>query len=159
DFEKTEEENLFQLARAGCVLGRLDAASALAKDAAKKPDVAKALVAAWKREKSAPARVGIFELLCNGEGSLRPHLLGGAKDTEARVRVAAIGGLARLKQDAGSEASLRAAWTNPKETYGARNAALRGLVAWKVKDADSLLADGLKSTVGNHRIAATALQL
>ena len=33
------------------------------------------------------------------------------------------------------------------------------LVGWKVKDADSLLAEALKITAGDHTIAATALEL
>jgi aminopeptidase N len=159
DFEKPEEENLFQLAHAGCVLGRVDAAAALQKHTKNKPDVARALAAAWKREKAVPAKLAILELLCNGEENLRAYVIKAASDPEARIRVAALGGLARLKHDAASEKLLRAAWANPKEAYGARKAALRGLVGWKVKDADSLLADGLKATADNHAIAATALQL
>ena len=65
-------------------------------------------------------------LLGNGDESFRSALLDAARDPEARVRVAAIGGLARLKRDDTTEAILRAAWTNPKEAYGARKAALRG---------------------------------
>ena len=101
----------------------------------------------------------MFELLCNGDEIFRAALIEAAKDPEARVRVAAIGGLAKLKRDDATEAILRAAWTNPKEAYGARKAALRGLVAWKVKDADELLADALKVTADHHSIAATALEL
>jgi aminopeptidase N len=159
DFEKSEEENLFQLAHARCVLGRLDAATALVKSAKEKPEIARALASAWKREKSVRAKLGIFELMCNGEESFRVYLMEGAKEREARIRVVAIGGLARLKKDDASEALLRAAWANPKEAYGARKAALRGLVAWKVDDADNLLKGALKITADNHSIAATALQL
>ncbi len=43
DFEKTDDENLFQLEHAACVLGRLDAARALVKAAKDQPEVAKAL--------------------------------------------------------------------------------------------------------------------
>jgi aminopeptidase N len=82
-----------------------------------------------------------------------------AKDHEARVRVAAIRGLARLKHSPESESILRAAWSNSKETYGARRSALRGLVTWKVKDCDELLAAGLKVPAGKHSLAATALEL
>jgi aminopeptidase N len=159
DFEKSDEENLFQLAHAGCVLGRMDAAAALARNAMNKPDVAKAVASAWKREKAAQAKLGIFEHLCNGQESLRADLVDAARDPEARIRVAAISGLARLKKDDVSETILRAAWSNPREAYGARKAALRGLVGWKVKDAESLLADGLKNTADNHSIAAASLQL
>ena len=58
DFEKPLDEHLFQLEHAGCVLGRMAAAKALAKMAKDKPEVVKALSAAWKREKAvaSPAR-------------------------------------------------------------------------------------------------------
>jgi len=159
DFEKSDEENLFQLENAACVLGRFDAAEALVKKAKDKPEAAKALARAWTREKAVPARHGMFELLCSGDETFRAALIEGANDSEARVRSAAIGGLARLKQEVASEALLRAAWTNPKEAYGARKAALRGLVDWKVKDAESLLADALKITADHHSIAAMALEI
>jgi hypothetical protein len=54
---------------------------------------------------------------------------------------------------------LRAAWTNSREAYGARKAALRGLAAWKVNDVDDLLAAALKVPADRHSIAATALKL
>ena len=54
DFERGDDENLFQLEHAACVLSRLDAARALIKAAKQKPRVAKALAVAWKNEKSAP---------------------------------------------------------------------------------------------------------
>ena len=73
--------------------------------------------------------------------------------------MAAIDGLAKLKRDDATEALFRAAWNNPKEAYGARKAALRGLVAWKVKDADQLLDEALKIPADHHSIAATALEL
>jgi hypothetical protein len=75
------------------------------------------------------------------------------------VRVAAIAGLARLKRDKSSESILRAAWNNPKEAYGARRAALRGLAAWKVEDAPKLLDDAMKMPANRHAIAATALEV
>jgi aminopeptidase N len=159
DFEKSDEENLFQLEHAACVLGRFDAAEALVKKAKDKPEAAKALAKAWTREKAVPAKHGMFELLCNGEETFRAALIEAAKDPEARVRAAAIGGLAKLKKEDASEALLRAAWANPKEAYGARKAALRGLAAWKVKDADSLLAGALKITADHHSLAATALEI
>ena len=52
-----------------------------------------------------------------------------------------------------------AAWSDPKQPYGSRKAALRGLVAWKVKDSDTLLDDALKITAADHTIAADALDL
>ena len=55
DFEKSAEENLFQLEHASCVLCRLNAARALAQQGKDEPRVKKALQAAWKKEKSVSA--------------------------------------------------------------------------------------------------------
>ena len=71
-------------------------------------------------------------------------MIDAARHSEARVRVAALDGLGKLKRDDTTEALFRTAWANPKEAYGARQAALKGLVGWKVKDADDLLAAALK---------------
>ena len=157
DFEKSEDENRYQLAHASCVLGRLDAARSLVKFAKDKHEAASALAAAWKREKSVPGRREMFGIIANGDETFRASLVEGARDHEARIRVAAIEGLARLKHDDAAERILRAAWSNPKEAYGARKAALRGLAAWKVKDTDNLLADALKVSADRHSIAAIAL--
>ena len=159
DFEKTVDENLFQLSHAECVLGRLDAARALVNTAKDKPEVAQALAAAWKREMAARAQQEILELMCNGEETFRSALIEAAKFHEARARVAAIEGLIKLKHDHETETLLRAAWANNKEAYGARRAALRGLVAWKVKDAEKLLSEALKLAADHHSIAATALEI
>jgi aminopeptidase N len=159
DFQKAEEEYLFQLEHAACVLGRLGAALALVKKAKANARAAKAVDGAWKREKPAVARHEMFAVLCNGEEAFRAALVEGASDHEPRVRVAAIGGLARLARNDQSEAILRAAWNDPKQPYGSRKAALRGLTGWKVKDASALLAEALKITAGDHTIAALALEL
>jgi aminopeptidase N len=159
DFEKSEEENVYQLAHARCVLSRLGAARALVPNTKDKPEIARALAGAWKREKATPAKLATFELLCNGEENHRPYLTQAAKDADARIRIAALNGLARLKKDDASLALFCAAWANPKEAYGARKAALRGLIAAKVDDADSLLKSALKISADNYSIAATALQL
>jgi len=98
DFEKGDEENLFQLEHATCVLGRLEAARALVKTAKAKPRVAKALAAAWKREKSAPAKREMCAVLCNGDETFLPALIEAAQGPEARVRVAAVAGLAKLNR-------------------------------------------------------------
>ena len=82
-----------------------------------------------------------------------------AKGPEARVRVSAVAGLAKLNRDDAAEKILRAVWTNPKEAYGARKNALRGLVAWKVKDADRSARGALEVSADHHSIAATALDL
>jgi HEAT repeat protein len=101
----------------------------------------------------------MFAVLCNGEEAFRAALVEGAADREPRVRVAAIDGLARLARSDLSESLLRAAWSDPKQPYGSRKAALRGLTGWKVKDASALLAEALKITAGDHTIAAEALDL
>jgi aminopeptidase N len=180
NFEKPVEEEVFQLEHASCVVCRLNAARALASRFKGDPKASKALAAAWKREKSVTARTDLVVLLAGGEENpgrrrrrlgaqpsavvegdeaFRSALLEAAKDSEARVRVAAIRGLARLKHDAQAEALLRAAWANDKEAYGARTTALRTLLAWKAKDAPDLLTDALKSKIGKHVLASTALEL
>ncbi len=159
DFEKSADENRFELEHAGCVLGRLTAAQALAKTAKDNPEAIKALSAAWQREKAVPARCEIVKLLGTGDESSRSALLEAAKNPEAKVRVAAIEGLAKLKHDGATEALFRAAWANSKEAYGARKAALRGLVAWKCNDADQLLEQALRNPADHHSIAGTALEL
>jgi aminopeptidase N len=181
DFEKSAGENVFQLEHASCVVCRLTAARALARQTAENTEARKALASAWRKEKSVMARTELVGLMAGGEAgprrrrrtmmdsrptqtasvleTFRPALIEAAKDHEARVRVAAIGGLAKLKRDDEVEAVLRAAWSNPEEAYGARRAALNGLVAWKVKDAEGLLASALKLPAGKHTLASTALEL
>jgi aminopeptidase N len=182
DFEKTAEENLYQLEHASCVLCRLNAARVLAQQYKEKPDAKQALAGAWKKEKSRTARTEMITLIAGGaDGSRRGRRMGGprqatssaqsgdedfrqalleaAKDHEARVRVVAVAALTKLKKTPESESILRAAWSNPKEAYGARTAALRGLVAWKIKDADELLSSAVKVPAGKHTLAATALEL
>ncbi len=181
DFEKTAEENLFQLEHAACVMCRLQAARSLVKLQEPGPQVKHALAVAWKNEKSVSARTEMVTLISgvaenigrrrrmpggpprptavSGDEAFRHALQEAAKDHEPRVRVAGIRGLAALKQDVQSEAILRAAWSNPKESYGARTTALRTLVRWKVKDADELLGSALKNPAGKHRLAATALEI
>ena len=144
-FEKSDEENLFQLEHAACVLGRLSAAEALIKKARTDAKAAAALARAWKREKAPSTRHELFALLCNGQEVNRTALYDGASDHEPRVRVAAIGGLTRLRRTDKSEAIVRAALNDPGEPYGSRKAALRGLVAWRVKDASELLEKGAQN--------------
>src|SRR5262245_16384636 len=154
DFAKSVEENLYQLQHASSVLSRLEAARALVKQSGEKPEVEKALAEAWKEEKSVTAKTEMVKLIGepdelshgrrrtarpkeNGskksDDTFRTALMTAAKAPEARVRVAAIGGLASLKRDATSESILRATWSNAKEVYGARSSAIRALVRWKVK--------------------------
>jgi aminopeptidase N len=180
DFEKSIDERLFELEHASCVVCRLNAARSLVKQGKDEPRVQKALESAWKHEKSVSARTTLVEQIAGVEGAgrrggpgpsrprptgeeindrFRATLVDAAKDPEARVRVAAIRGLARLKHDQQSESILRAALSNSKESYGARTAAIRALVGWKVKDADDLLSTTLKSSAGKHQLAASALEI
>jgi aminopeptidase N len=181
NFDKPLEESIFQLEHARCVVCRLNAARALAGRFRDDPHAGNALAAAWKRERSVTGRTDLVSLLAGGEAGsgrrptrfgtararpvedgderFRAALLEAAIDEEARVRVAAIRGLARLKRDDQSEAVLRAAWSNLKEAYGARTTALRALVSWKAKDAEELLTAALKNPVGKCALASTALEL
>jgi aminopeptidase N len=182
DFEKPAEENLFQLQHASCEVCRVNAARALVKQSGTSSQVKNALATAWKNEKGVSARTEMVTLISgvgestgrrrratfagparpvaeSGDEAFRHALQEAARDSEARVRVAAIRGLAALEHDAQSEAILQAAWSNPKEAYTARTTALRTLVRWKVKGADELLSSALKTPIGKHRLAATALEL
>jgi aminopeptidase N len=159
NFEKSDDESLFQLEHASCILGRIEAGRALEKSAKSKPEVATALAAAWKREKSPRARHEMCELICDGEETFRAALIEAAQDSDARVRVAAITGLGKLSRDDKTERILRAAWANAKEAYGARGHALRGLIGWKVKDSEKLLTAALEISANHHSIPATALDL
>jgi aminopeptidase N len=182
DFEKPADENLFQLQHASCVVCRVNAARALVKQSGTSTQVKNALATSWKNERGVSARTEMVTLISgvresagrrrraafagparpaaeSGDETIRHALQEAARDSKARVRVAAIRGLAALKHDAQSEAILRAAWSNPKEAYGARTTALRTLVSWKVKGADELLSSALKTSTGKHRLAATALEL
>ena len=159
NFERSDEENQYLLENATCVLGRLDAARALAGKSEKLPRIARTFSRAWKREKAVGARREMVELMSNGQESFRSALLDAARDPEARVRVVAIGGLAKFGRDDTIESILRAAWSNAKEAYGARRAALRGLVSWKVEDAPALLDAALQLPADHHQIAATALEV
>ncbi len=156
-FDRSEEESLFQLEHATCVLGRLEAARALVGRARNRSEVAVALARAWDREKEVQARRQFVEILASGDETFRSALMDAAKDREARVRVAAIAGLARLRRDEQAEAILRATWNNPREAYGARRAALRGLADWKVEDAPKLLDAALNMPAHRHTLAAAAL--
>src|SRR6516164_7921282 len=99
EFDKSSQENRFQLVNAACVLARLDAARELVKKGTTDPETIQALAGAWKREKAAEAKRQMVELLCNGEETFRPALLEAGRASEPRVRVAAIRGLVKLKRD------------------------------------------------------------
>ncbi len=130
------------------------------KAAKDKPQVAKALAAAWKREKTDRGQREMCEILGNGDEIFRAALIEAAKAPEARVRVAAIAGLARLSRDDTAEAVLRAAWTNPKEAYGAPPG--RACVGWspgRSKTPTSCLPMRSHDPADHHSIAATALEI
>ena len=88
----------------------------------------------------------------------RATLIEASKDAEPRARVAAIEGLTSFKLDPAVETILRATWANKAEAYGARRAALQGLVKGKAKDVDELIATAMKETAGRHTLARSALQ-
>jgi aminopeptidase N len=179
DFEKPVAERIFDLEHAGCVVCRVQAARALVAGHRADPLVKAALERAWKREKCVSAQVRIVELMGGVEGpgrrmrrgggptrpaeepddTFRAALVEAARSPEARVRVAAIRGLGRLKRDDPAEAILRQALSNPKEAYGSRTAALQALARWKVKDSKELLTRTLKDPIGKHRLASTALEV
>ena len=132
--------------------------SSKAKD---KPEVAEALAAAWKREKAVAARQRDRRAAGQRRRGLprRPDRGGhGPRGRgSASPRSAGWPGSSATTQ---AEAILRAAWTNPKEAYGARKAALAGLVGWKVKDADEVARDGPEDPGrSTTRSPPTALEL
>ncbi|MDG3007956.1 M1 family aminopeptidase [Paludisphaera mucosa] len=158
-FERPTAENLFLLEHGPSVLARLDAAEALAGQAKAHPEVKTTLADAWKREKNPSAAVKLVDAIGSGDEAYRAALLAAAEADDARVRVAAVRGLAKLPRDDASEALLRKVWNDPESPYGARRAALRGLVGWKVADAEKILDAALGLTTGRHVLAATALGL
>ncbi len=159
DFPRTDAESIYQLENATAVLSRLEAARSLSGRSRGRSAIVEAMSAAWKREKAPAARREMVERIANGDEAFRPALVEASHDPEARVRVAAVEGLAKLGRNPAAETILRAVWADPKEAYGARNAALRGLVAWKVDDALTLLDAALKVPSNRHTIAAGALAM
>ena len=131
---------------------------ALVKTAKDKPEAAKALAAAWKREKAVRGQARDGRALVQRRRDLPRRLARGApgprgqgpRRRDRRTRQAQARRCVRGAPPRGldqSQGSLR------------RTQGCLGLVAWKVKDADSLLADALKITADHHSIAATALEL
>ncbi|QEH38822.1 Aminopeptidase N [Aquisphaera giovannonii] len=180
-FDKPVEERIFELEHARCAVCRVNAARELAKPANREDSrVQEALERAWKREKGPSARAAIVEIIAGNEGSrrrvrgrapggsatppvledtFRATLMEAARDPEPRVRVAAVQGVARLKQDSAAEALMRGVWANPGEPYGARTAAIQTLARWKVKDIDALVTAALKDPIGKYRLAGWALDM
>jgi aminopeptidase N len=157
-FEKPMEEWIYQLKHSVDILGRVEAAKALAdKHGGEKP-ASEALAKAWPREKEPRARAELVRSIAGTGEPSRATLLEAAKDSEPRVRVAAIRGLSVLKYDPALEPIFRATWANKAEPYGARRAALSALTRGKVKDTDELIASALKDPSSRNQIATTALQ-
>ncbi len=157
-FDKPTEEWIYQLEHARDVLGRIEAANELAAKHKDDKVSCEALARAWSREQEPLARAEMVRLVATAGEPCRAAILNAAKDSEPRVRVAAINGLAALKLDAVSEATFRAISANKAEAYGARRAALRALVSGKVKDADELVASALKDPSNSHSLARSALE-
>ena len=158
-FDKPTEEWIYQLEHSGDVLGRVEAARALAdKHKGEKP-ATEALARSWSREKDPLARAEIVRIVATAGEPCRGALMEAAKSPEARVRGAAIGGLANLKLDPATEPIFRATWANKAEAYGARRASIVPLLLAEVKDADELVASALKDPTNRHSLARSALQV
>jgi aminopeptidase N len=157
-FGKPTEEWIYQLEHSADILGRVEAAKALAEKHKGEKSATEALAKRWSKEKDPLARAEIFRYVAMVGEPCRDSLIEAAKDPEARVRVAAIGGLASLKIDPAIESILRATWANPAEAYGARRSALQALARAKFKDSDELIASALKESSNRHFIARAALQ-
>ena len=157
DFEKPLAEWIYEIAHDPDVLGRLTAAEKLgaAKDNAA---ALHALADAWPKERTREARQAIVgELSKHGEAA-RGSLLKAAGDPDAHVRRVAAEALAQLGRDDSTEALFRKLWSDPKEAYGVRSAALAGLLKHNPKDKDALVAQGLAMKGKSDRIAAQALR-
>ncbi len=158
-FERPATEQLFLLQHGPTVLVRVDAAEALAATPDDVPGAREALADAWRREKSPTAATRMTETIARGDAGFRPALLAAAEAAEPRVRVAAVRGLAMLERDPAAETLLRKVWNDSEAPYGARQAALGGLVLWKVDDAEKLIDAALDLSDGKHALAAAALDL
>ncbi len=88
------------------------------------------------------------------------RLIEAVKRSEARVRVAAVDGLAKLEsRRRGREDSSAPSGPIPRKPMEHARTRCGDWLRWKVKDADDLLADALKVSADHHSIAATALGL
>ena len=103
-----------------CVLGRLDAGGHLVTGGEEQAASRQGVAGGLEAEKS-PRPARDVEICWQRRRDFRAcaHRAAG-QSADARARVAAIAGLARLSRDDNAETLLRAAWTNPKEAYGAR---------------------------------------
>lgn len=158
EFDKSAEEWAYQLEHAPDVLGRIEAARALA-DKHKGDASTAAIARAWAREKDPGARARMVGSLASGGEAARAALMTAAKDANSGVRAAAFSGLEPLKLDADIEALFRSAWADKTESYRVRGSALRGLTRAKVKDADDLLRSALADPSGNRALGQTGLSI
>ncbi len=158
-FEKPRDEWIYQLEHSADILGRVEAAKALAEKHKGEKPASEALAKAWSKEKEPLARAELVRIIATVGEPCRGPLMEAARDPEPRVRVAAIRGLAALKLDPVIEPIFRATWANKAEPYGARQSALQALVKAKVKDSDELVASALKDPTNRHSLARAALQV
>lgn len=156
-FEHSLDERFYQLERDKNVVGRLEAAEDLSKRGGAKG--LEAIATAWSRERLPEAREELVRLLVGRGKEVRAALLEAARDSAAKVRVAAYDGLAALGRDEETERLFRKAFADDKEAYGVRASALKALVAWKVKDGGRLVIKGLEARSPREELAAVALDL
>ena len=157
-FEKPMDEWIYQLEHAGDVLGRVEAAKALASKHKDDKPAIEALAKSWTREKDPLARAELVQAAASVGEASRAALMAATKDGEPRARVAAIRGLSALKYDAVLEPMYRSTWSSKAEPHGARRAAFQALAKGKAKDMDELIASALKDPSNDHQFAATALR-
>ena len=158
-FDKPTDEWIYQLDHADNFLGRIEAAKALAATHKTEKPAIEALARSWSRERNPLAREAMVEQLASVGEPVRPALIEAARDPAAPVKVEAVQGLAALPLDPALEAIERAIWTSKAEPYGARRAALEGLLRGKVKDADELIDGALKDPSNNYSLARAALEV
>ena len=153
-FEKPTDELIYQLDHAGNALGRVEAARGLATSHKDEKLAAAALARAWSREQTPEVRAAMVQQLARVGEPVRGALLEAAKDPEFRVRNQAM---VDLKFDPELESFYRAIWADKSAPYNARRAALRGLIAAEVKDADALIATALQDPTNRYSFAVVAL--
>jgi aminopeptidase N len=159
-YDRRPEEWVYQLRHPPDAAGRLEAASVVAGwIGSDKPGAERELAAAWKRESKPVARAFVIEQLARLTPADTGPLREAARDASGRVRVAAVEGLVKGQRTEADEAALRAVWSDPRECYTARAAALRGLAAWGVGDRERLLKEARATHSEDEVIAAAALEI
>ena len=160
DFEKSPEENRFQLEHAACVLGRLDRREGAGEDGQGPACSRHCPGSGLEAGKSTPRQ----ERNRRAHGQRRRDLSRRLDRCGRRLRSArSCRRTRRAGQAQARRPRLRHSCARPGPIPGKPTARagprLRGLVAWKVKDADVLLAAALKIPADHHSIATTALKL